>query len=295
MGSGFLQLQMRTSGNLVPMVIRQGKGIVFRDAQGKEVLRYSGLYAYDAAGKKLSATMEAVQEGIRLIVADHEAIYPITIDPFIERKKLLASDGAAGDKFGNKVSISGDTAIVGAFFDDDNGSESGSAYIFSRNQGGADNWGEVKKLIASDGAAGARFGASVSISGDTAIVEASRNDDNGGYGSAYIFSRNQGGADNWGEVKKLTASDGSVDDYFGWSVSISGDTVIVSAFYDDDNGENSGSAYIYNAIDFCEGDFELSDGDVDGSDLASYIADSISISLDVFAADFGRTDCPSSD
>ena len=134
------------------MVEKEGKGIIFRDAQGKEVLRYSGLYAYDAAGKELGARMAADQEGIRLIVEDHEAVYPITIDPFIERKKLLAGDGAADDYFGYSVSISGDTAIVGAYWDDDNGDSSGSAYIFSRDQGGADNWGQVKKLTASDGA-----------------------------------------------------------------------------------------------------------------------------------------------
>jgi hypothetical protein len=187
-GSGLLQLQMRTTGNLIPVVEKEGKGIVFRDAHGKEVLRYSGLYAYDAAGKELCARMEADQEGVRLIVADHEALYPITIDPFIERKKLIASDGAAYDNFGRSVSINGDTAIVGAHGNDDNGDDSGSAYIFSRDQGGADNWGEVKKLIASDGAAGDEFGYSVSISGDTAIVGALYNNNNGSSsGSAYVY------------------------------------------------------------------------------------------------------------
>ena len=111
MGSGLLQLQMRTTGNLIPGVEKEGKGIVWRDALGKEVFRYSGLYAYDAAGKELGARMAADQEGIRLIVEDHGAVYPITIDPFIERKKLLPSDGAESDYFGGSVSISGDTVI----------------------------------------------------------------------------------------------------------------------------------------------------------------------------------------
>ena len=244
--SGLLQLQMTTTTNLIPEVKKEGKGIVFRDVKGKEVLRYSGLYAYDACGKELCARMAADQEGIRLIVDDHKAIYPITIDPFIETKKLLASDGAAEDSFGINVSISGDTAIVGAYGDDDNGDESGSAYIFSRDQGGTDNWGEVKKLLAGDGAADDYFGISVSISGDTAIVGAVWDDDNGDEsGSAYIFSRDQGGSDNWGEVKKLTAGDGTASDEFGRSVSISGDTAIVGADQDNDNGLNSGSAYIF--------------------------------------------------
>jgi hypothetical protein len=246
MGSEPLYLHMHTTGNLIPVVEKEGKGIVFRNTHGKEIVRYSGLSAYDATGKTLYARMEADQEGIRLIVEDHTAVYPITIDPFIETKKLLASDGAAEDYFGYSVSIIGDTAIVGAYLDDDNGSDSGSAYIFSRNHGGTDNWGEVKKLLASDGAAYKHFGWSVSIIGDTAIVGAWGDNDSGhSAGSSYIFSRNHGGTDNWGEVTKLLASDGAAGDYFGYSVSISGDSSIVGAYGDDDNGDYSGSAYIF--------------------------------------------------
>jgi len=146
--------------------------------------------------------------------------------------KLTASDGAVGDRFGESVSISGDLAIVGAY--DGDLSSSGSAYIFARNLGGPDNWGELKKLTASDGAARDAFGFSVSISGDLAMVGANLS------GSAYIFARNQGGNDNWGELKKLTASDGVVGDRFGESVSISGDLAIVGDHRDDNNGSNSG-------------------------------------------------------
>ncbi|MFC1968587.1 Ig-like domain-containing protein, partial [Chloroflexota bacterium] len=167
-------------------------------------------------------------------------------DNWGEVQKLTASDGAAGDDFGISVSISGDTIVIGAGGDDDNGDGSGSAYVFERNQGGADNWGEVQKLTASDGAAFDGFGYSVSVSGDTIVVGAGGDDDNGnGSGSAYVFERNQGGADNWGEVQKLTASDGAGFDFFGWSVSISGDTIVVGAWGDDDNGWSSGSAYIF--------------------------------------------------
>ncbi|MFC1981249.1 FG-GAP repeat protein [Chloroflexota bacterium] len=161
-------------------------------------------------------------------------------------KKLIASDGATDDLFGYTVSISGDTLVVGAYQDDDNGSDSGSAYVFARNQGGADNWGQVAKLIASDGAEDDRFGRTVSISGDTLAVGAHGDDDNGSEsGSAYVFERNQGGADSWGQVKKLTSSDVATGDNFGLSVSISGDTLIVGAVWDDDNGSNSGSAYLF--------------------------------------------------
>jgi len=160
--------------------------------------------------------------------------------------KLIASDGRGSDSFSGSVSISGDTVVVGASLDDDNGANSGSVYIFERNAGGADNWGEIAKLIASDGAALDHFGRSVSIGGDTLVVGAPNNAENGSEsGAAYVFARNQGGADNWGEVTKLTASDGSTYDYFGKSVSISGDKIVAGAYGDDDNGSISGSAYVF--------------------------------------------------
>ena len=161
-------------------------------------------------------------------------------------KKIIASDGAAIDYFGRSVSISRDTVVVGAYGDDDNGSGSGSAYIFDRDQGGINTWGLVKKITASDGDDWDNFGWSVSISGDTVVVGAANDDDNGeSSGSAYIFDRDQGGINTWGQVKKITASDGAIADYFGSSVSISEDTVIVSAQKDDDNGTDSGSAYVF--------------------------------------------------
>ena len=163
-----------------------------------------------------------------------------------EVTKITASDGADNDRFGLSVGISGDTVVVGANFDDDNGSDSGSAYIYERNEGGSNNWGEVSKKTASDGAANDLFGLSVGISGDTVVVGAHKDDDNGSLsGSAYIYERNEGGSNNWGEVSKKTASDGAANDLFGGSVGISGDTVVVGANFDDDNGSDSGSVYIY--------------------------------------------------
>jgi len=107
--------------------------------------------------------------------------------------KVVASDGSAGDNFGTAVSISGDFAIVGAPFNDDDGADSGSAYILSRNEGGPNNWGHVKILVASDAAGDDRFGISVSISGETAVVGANRDDDAGSTsGSAYIFEESGG-------------------------------------------------------------------------------------------------------
>ncbi|MCK4757712.1 MAG: FG-GAP repeat protein [Thermoplasmata archaeon] len=162
--------------------------------------------------------------------------------------KLTASDGAAGDWFGISVCISGDTVVVGAYMDDVGVNSEGSAYVFERNTGGADNWGQVTKLTASDGVGMDYFGRSVSISGDTVVVGADSDGvgANADQGSAYVFERNTGGADNWGQVTKLTASDGGASDRFGISVSISDDTVVVGAGNDDVGANsNQGSAYVF--------------------------------------------------
>ena len=152
--------------------------------------------------------------------------------------KLTAGDGAASDEFGSSVSVSGDTAVIGSSQDDDNGSNSGSAYVYVRSGG---VWSEQQKLTASDGAGFDRFGESVSVSGDTVVVSARIDDANGiSSGSAYVFVRS-GGV--WSEQQKLTASDGAANDQFGVSVSVSGDTLVIGAHLDDDNGSNSGSAY----------------------------------------------------
>ena len=157
-----------------------------------------------------------------------------------ESAKLLASDGAAGDVFGFEVAVSGDTAVVGAFRDDDKGTESGSAYVFVRS---GTTWTQQAKLLASDGAAGDEFGFSVAVSGDTAVVGAFRDDDKGTEsGSAYVFVRS---GTTWTQQAKLLASDGRLFDIFGISIAVSGDTVVVGASFDDDNGSASGSAYVF--------------------------------------------------
>jgi hypothetical protein len=167
-------------------------------------------------------------------------------DNWGEVKKLTASDAAVADEFGNAVAISGDTAVIGANGSNDAGSNSGAAYVFVRDHGGPDNWGEARKVTASDAAASDFFGFSVSISGDTAVIGAAFDDDAGASsGSAYVFARDQGGPDNWGEVRKLTASDAAAVDRFGYSVAISADTAVIGVESDDDSGSGAGSAYVF--------------------------------------------------
>ena len=144
--------------------------------------------------------------------------------------KLTASDGVAGDLFGHSVAVDGDTAVVGAYEDE---SEKGAAYVLAKDSSGA--WSQVAKLTASDGEAGDIFGWSVAVDGDTVVVGA-RYDD-----SAYVFTKPGTGWATATETAKLTASDGVVGDWFGQSVAVDWDTVVVGASEDD----GSGSAYVF--------------------------------------------------
>jgi hypothetical protein len=247
--AGALVFHIAVSGSLAPQLTEDKGRLLLCDRSGAAVLTYSKLVAFDAAGRKLPSAMSlAGPEGrtIRLSVDDTGAAYPLVVDPLVQSAKLTADDAAAGDRFGVSVSISGDLALVGANYDDDGGSDSGAAYIFARDQGGVDNWGQVKKLIAGDAAAGDFFGVSVSISGDLAVVGANYDDDGGSSsGSAYIFARNQGGTDNWGQVAKLIADDSAANEEFGYSVSISGGLALVGAWGDDDGSSDLGAAYIF--------------------------------------------------
>ncbi|MEE4271710.1 MAG: GEVED domain-containing protein [Thermoanaerobaculales bacterium] len=162
--------------------------------------------------------------------------------------KLTASDGVAGAWFGYSVAFDGDTIVVGAVYDTGGiGTNAGAAYVFARNHGGANTWGEVTKLTASDGWSWDMFGFAVAISGDTIAVGAGRETTGSAIesGAAYVFARNQGGADNWGEIAKLKASDAATNDYFGTALDLSNDTLLVGSSSDDDAGFSSGSAYVF--------------------------------------------------
>ena len=147
-----------------------------------------------------------------------------------EIKKITASDAQANDSFGVSVAASGDTLVVGAVGADGAGDHAGAVYVFQRDQGGVGTWGEVTKLTASDAEAFDSVGISVAFSGVTAVLGASDEDAGGNEaGAAYVFERDEGGADNWGELKKLTASDPQAGDRFGLSVAITCGTVAVGA------------------------------------------------------------------
>lgn len=163
---------------------------------------------------------------------------------WVQSAKLLAS-GAQSEGFGYSVSISGQHIIVGSLHDANGpGLSTGAAYIFVRD---GQDWTQQVRLTTDDAASSKYFGMSVSINGDYAIVGSTQNDIGVGYpntkGSAYVYFRT---GFCWKQQAVLTASDAATDDWFGFSVSISGSQAIVGAIWHDAQGKNDqGAAYVF--------------------------------------------------
>lgn len=170
-------------------------------------------------------------------------LFQWTGSDWLQRDKIMASDGAVGDIFGTAVALDGDYAVVGAPHDNNQkGADAGSIYVFRRN--GTD-WIQDAKLIASDGAAGDRFGSAVAIWG-AYILGGAYYDDNargGNAGGAYFYMRN---GSSYAQKNKLIADDGAAGDQFGRSVALTDYFAVIGAPYSDHSaGANAGAAYVY--------------------------------------------------
>ncbi len=173
---------------------------------------------------------------------------------WFQQAYLKASNTDAGDAFGDSVSISGDTIVVGAPGEssnatgvngdqsDNSASVAGAAYVFTRSAG---VWSQEAYLKASNTDALDEFGLPVSISGETVVVGAPYEDSNAtgingdqsnnsasNAGAAYVFLRS---GSTWTQQAYLKASNTDAGDFFGLSVSVSGDTVVVGARWEDSN------------------------------------------------------------
>lgn len=167
-------------------------------------------------------------------------IYRFNGSTWIEEDKLNAFDNNVDDFFGYDTDIYDSLIIVGAYQDDDNGTNSGSAYIYHNSGFG---WLFDQKLIASNGEVGDAFGFSVSVYDKIAAIGAyARNANHLADGTVYVFTFD-GNA--WNEDAQLVASDGGDDDWLGFSVAVSGVSIVAGAFHDDDLGSESGAAYLY--------------------------------------------------
>ncbi|MBL8696059.1 MAG: FG-GAP repeat protein [Planctomycetes bacterium] len=250
-----LTVDLSIRGGLRAAVSPDGRNVTFTDAHSGSALNYNGLAVLDAAGKTVTAKWCPIGSNrLRLQVEDAHANYPLIIDPVVQQAYLKASDTGAGDFFGYAVAVSGDTVVVGAYGEDSNATgvngnqadnsatNSGAAYIFVRSGG---VWSQQAYLKAFNSEAYDYFGASVAISGDTvaigAYAEASSasgvnsNHINNAFfssGAVYVFTRSIDGA--WRQEAFIKASNSGPLDFFGISVALSGDTLVVGA-----NGEDS--------------------------------------------------------
>lgn len=253
-GEGPLTLTLAVRGALRPQVQQDGYGVSFVNEAGMALLTYSGLTVLDADGRRVPARLAHQGKGLRVIVDERGARYPLTIDPVAQQAYLKASNTEASDLFGASVAVSGDTVVVGAYGEDSsatgvNGNQSdnslswsGAAYVFVRN---GTSWSQQAYLKASNPDSLDQFGISVAISGDTVVVatpnEASnamgvdgdQGDNSAGYaGAVYVFARS---GTTWSQQAYLKASNTDPSDHFGASISISGDTVVVGATGEESN------------------------------------------------------------
>lgn len=229
-----LLLHFSIRGNVRPEVSAAGDSVSFEKSCGASALNYGGLKAWDADGKKLPVRFEQADgNGIRIAVEDLGARYPITIDPVARQSRFRPEIGLQSGASG-EVAISGDTAVLGGTRS--NGVNDGTVSIFARS---GMEWTRQPYVKASNVGTSDFFGTSVAISGDTLVVGAPGEDSaatgvNGDQadntatnsGAVYIFTRSEGA---WTQQAYLKASNTMANNEFGYSVSISGDTVVVGA------------------------------------------------------------------
>lgn len=228
---GDVSLRVAT-GSLTPRLTADGKAVDLIDENGTVRLHYTDLSAVDAAGRSLKVAMNVRDGRIALQVDARDAKYPIVVDPMVwspQGGPMVASNGAKNDQFGYSVSVSGDTAIIGANFatvgvDD----RRGAAYAFVRS---GSSWAQQgSAFVASDGTRLDWLGHAVGVSGNTALIGAPNQKVGANFaqGSAYVFVRS---GTTWAQQgSKLLAADGASNDNFAWSVALDGDTAAVGAY-----------------------------------------------------------------
>ncbi len=201
----------------------------------------SDMFGYSVAIDAETIVVGAIQ-GDAFITQDTGCAYVFTraAGVWSQQTKLTAADGTWDDDFGDSVAVQGDTAVAGAPRDDDAGADSGSAYVFVR---AGTLWSQQGKLAATDASGDDRFGSSVTLDGDTAVIGADHDEaPNSDSGSAYVFVR---GGTTWSQEQKLIASDAPTTAYLGCSVSLDDDRVAVGAWGDDTHGTSTGAVYVF--------------------------------------------------
>ncbi|MCB0494553.1 MAG: T9SS type A sorting domain-containing protein [Cyclobacteriaceae bacterium] len=187
------------------------------------------------------AVVGAYSDATNGLFAGAAYVFEYTNSQWVETAKLLPAEVESEDKFGRSVDTDGKRIIVCRVLGDEQGADSGVAYIFSKDDAG--NWQQEAKLLAPDGEANDRFGRSVGIANEYAAVGAVLDDDNGNNsGSAYIFRKTSEG---WVFQDKVIPSDGEAEDFFGYALAFSPGYLLVGALNKDGSSSNTGAAYLF--------------------------------------------------
>ncbi len=249
---------------ILPLLVLMMSALVPSVASGQDSIVISTTKLDGAGGEKFgsSVAIDGSNLGIGAILADGGAdnsgaayVFKITDSNNFPQTKLSGNSTAkTGDHFGNSLDISGDTLVIGAhWMDDGDLSNSGAAYVvkFSYDES-QDLWDTEGVELTGDPVENAEFGYAVAISGDVVVVGAHKDSEKGIYsGSVYVF-RNNGST--WIREAKLYADDAQAQEYFGSSVAIDGDTLVVGATKGGEGDLQTGSVYVfkYNGSDWEE-------------------------------------------
>ena len=201
-----------------------------------------------SAGTSPDGTVELLNNGRIRFTPNEGFVGSTDFDYDISsQNKIWNVDAGHTDEFGHTIATDGNLMVVGVPRVDINGKDSGAVFVYeSRADGG---WGKIAKVTPDDAERGDFFGYSVAIDGDTLVVGARLEDELAkNAGAAYVFNRNLGGTNNFGQVTKLMANGGATKDQFGHAVAVDGNTILVGARLADVGGRNSGSAYVFDNI-----------------------------------------------
>ncbi len=219
---------VQTVAGSVPVASRDGMGFSLAIAQDTAVV---GAFGSDAAGVNRGEVFVLARESGRN-------------EPFALQATLRPTGPVTNDYFGISCALDGDTLAVGASGDPTNGSFAGAVYVFERNLGGENNWGLRTKIVPPVIGTEDEFGWSVALSGDNLIVGVPG--EAGGTGAAFVFNRNQGSPDGWGQVQVISHPQPNTLDEFGSSVEIQDDLAVVGAIREGSTlGTRTGAVYIF--------------------------------------------------
>ena len=226
----------------------QGGQLTFMGADGRSILRYSGLIATDARGRTLPSSLQLDGSRLLIEVNDRGARYPVTIDPLIQAATLTAADSAQKYDFGFRTAVSGSTLVVG---DPTADSNEGAAYVFTEPASGWANATQTAILTGPSGATTDSLGWSVAVSGTTVFAGApyaGGSPTSEGQGAVYVYTEPAGGwpatmtpSATLSDSVSSTSTGGVEPDFTGWSVAATGSTVFAGAPYAGALSEGVGS------------------------------------------------------